>query len=498
MKALLVCPEYGNDFWTFDYALEFVSKQADQPPLGLLTVASMFPADWELKLVDMNVTALTDEDIGWADYVFIGAMVAQRDSAKKVIARCRDMGRKTVGGGWLFSTIPGEFPDVDHLVLNEAESSLPSFIKDLTLGCAKRIYSSDTRPDLSLTPLPRWSLIDMSRYTIMNMQYSRGCPFNCDFCQVSVVHGRGTRAKTPAQVIAELDAFYHAGWRGAVFIVDDNFIGNRKAVKAEVLPAMISWQKERRYPLEFLTQVSIDLADDRQLMGLLAEAGFNLVLIGIESPNRESLAQCGKSQNLHPDLVEQVKSIQRHGLETMAGFIVGFDADPPAIFRQQIDFIQQSGIPIAMVGLLNAPPGTRLYRRLEEEGRIREYASGSNTDGVTNIVPKMGLDTLVDGYRLVMRTIYEPQNFYARVWRFLKEFRPYHRPWRMVPFRDIAAFLRTVWRLGIRGRERGYYWRLLLWVLFRRPELVATFIALAIKGYHFRMFTESWQSGSPA
>jgi len=458
----------------------------------------MFPADWELRLVDMNVTALGDEDIRWADYVFIGAMVAQRDSTKKVIARCRDMGRKTVGGGWLFSTVPGEFPDVDHLVLNEAESSLPSLIKDLSCGCAGRIYSSDTYPDLSLTPLPRWSLIDMSRYQIMNMQYSRGCPFNCDFCQVSVNQGRISRTKMVAQVIAELDALYYAGWRGTVFVVDDNFIGSRKTVKAEVLPAIISWQKERRYPFDFITQVSIDLADDRQLMGLLAEAGFNLVFIGIETPNEESLAQCGKSQNLHRDLVEQVKSMQRHGLETMAGFIVGFDADPPSIFRQQIDFIQQSGIPTAMVGLLNAPPGTRLYRRLEQEGRIRECASGSNTDCVTNIIPKMGLDTLVDGYRLVMRTIYEPRNFYARVWRFLKEFHPYHRPWRVVRSRDIAAFLRTVWRLGITGRERGYYWRLLIWVLFRCPELVATFIALAIKGYHFRKFTERWQSGSPA
>jgi len=420
-------------------------------------------------------------------------MFAQRKSAEEVICRCKAIGRKIMGGGWLFTTAPEEFPEVDYLVLNEAETSLPLFLEDLSKGCARRVYTSDVRPDLRLTPAPRWSLIDMSRYSVMNMQYSRGCPFNCDFCQISVAQGRMPRAKATAQIIAELDALYDAGWRGAVFIVDDNFIGNRKLVKSELLPALINWQKKRHFPFTFITQASIDLADDDQLLDMVAEAGFNLVFIGIESPCEESLALCGKSQNLNRDLVGQLKKIQRHGLETMAGFIVGFDTDPPSIFNKQIDFIQESGVPIAMAGILNAPPGTRLYQRLEKEGRLlNETASGSNTDCSTNIVPLMGRGVLINGYRHEMRTLYEPRNFYARVRSFLKEFRPHPLPGIRVRSSDVAAFIRSIWRLGIREKERRYYWRLLGWVLLIHPARIDTFIALAIKGYHFRKVVERY------
>ena len=426
LKVLLVYPEYPDTFWSFKHALKVVFKKAANPPLGLLTVAAMLPAGWDKKLIDMNVQGLKDKDIKWADYVFISAMVVQRESVEATIARCKALGKKVVAGGPLFTTEYDEFGEVDHLVLDEAEITLPKFLKDIGAGTAQRIYSSKERPDISKTPIPAWSLIKMSKYTAMNIQYSRGCPYDCEFCDIVTLNGHTPRTKTTKQVISELNTLQDAGWKGSIFIVDDNFIGNKRKLKEEILPALIEWRKTRKFVPSFFTEASINLVDDGELMRLMVEAGFDRVFIGIETPNEESLIECNKLHNKNRDLVAAVKSIQAHGMEVQGGFIVGFDNDPASIFQRQIEFIQKSGIVTAMVGLLNAPRGSRLYERMKKENRLLKKGTGDNTDCSMNFVPKMHLDTLLNGYKQIMNTIYAPKQFYERIKTFLKEFKPRH------------------------------------------------------------------------
>jgi radical SAM superfamily enzyme YgiQ (UPF0313 family) len=358
MKVLLVYPKYPESFWSFSYALRFIGKKSAHPPLGLLTVAAMLPREWEKRLVDMNVKKLRDEDIKWADCVFISAMAIQRDSAREVIDRCHRFGVKTVAGGPLFTMEPEEFDDVDHLVLNEAEITLPQFLEDLERGTPQHIYTTDLKPDLSQTPIPLWDLINLHDYASMSIQYSRGCPYDCEFCDITTLYGHKQRLKTVEQMLAELDALYERGWRGSVFIVDDNFIGNKVRLKNEVLPAIIEWMEAHEHPFWFITEASINLADDEELMDLMRRAGFVHVFVGIETPDEESLKECNKFANLNRNLISSVKKIQNYGMQVSGGFIVGFDNDTPSIFERQIKFIQQSGIVTAMVGLLNAPKGT--------------------------------------------------------------------------------------------------------------------------------------------
>ena len=492
MKILLVYPQYPDTFWSFKHALKIVSKKASFPPLGLLTVAAMLPGKWEKRLVDMNVTSLTDEDINWADYVFISAMVVQRDSVKEVIARCRKLGAKLVAGGPLFTTGYEEFDGIDHFVLGEGEVTLPPFLEDLERGCAQHLYTSGERPDITKTPIPLWSLINMKKYSSMSIQYSRGCPFNCEFCDIIVLNGHKPRTKDKAQMLAELDAVYSQGWRSGVFIVDDNFIGNKRKLRAEILPAMIEWTKWKKYPFAFSMEASINLADDEELMRLMVEAGFNTAFIGIETPNEESLAECNKLPNKNRDLVASVKKIQNHGLEVQGGFIVGFDSDPLSIFKSQISFIQKSGIVTAMVGLLNAPHGTRLYQRLKQENRLLKGFSGDNTDCSLNFVPKMNYETLINGYKHILDTIYSPQQFYERVKTFLNEYKPRGKRKGKLQFYHIRAFIKSMWLLGVREKGRRYYWKLFVSTLLRRPRSFPISMSLAVHGYHFRKVVEKY------
>jgi radical SAM superfamily enzyme YgiQ (UPF0313 family) len=381
-----------------------------------------------------------------------------------------------------------EFEEVDHFVLNEAELTLPDFLRDLMRGHAKRLYTSSDFADIQKSPTPVWELADLNRYGTMSVQFSRGCPFNCEFCNVTSLFGHRPRTKFVRQILTELDGLYDLGWRGNIFFVDDNFIGNKTYLKAELLPALIEWRKNKRGVL-FSTEVSINLADDEQLMRMMVDAGFGTVFIGIETPDEDSLAECSKKQNLNRDLVEDVKRMQRAGLQVHGGFIVGFDNDTPGIFQRQIDFIQKSGIVTAMVGLLQAPPGTRLHERLKRAGRLLEQMSGDNVDGTTNIVPVMNLDTLREGYKHVLRRIYSPRPYYQRVKTFLREYQP---PKLKSPrdFEHILAFIRSVCRLGIVGKERFHYWHLLWWTLFRRPRSLPLAMALAVYGYHLRRICE--------
>lgn len=486
LKILMVYPSFPDTFWSFKHALKFVSKKSSFPPLGLLTVAAMLPAGWEKRLVDMNVTPLTDNDLKWADYVFLSAMAVQREVAESVISRCRKMGVSLVAGGPLFTAEYEEFSDVDYLVLDEAEITLPQFISDLQNGCAKRIYRSQERPDLSLAPIPAWELIDRKKYSGINVQYSRGCPFDCEFCDIVVLNGHVPRTKGREQFLAELEAIYNIGWRGGIFIVDDNFIGNKKKLKAEILPALIDWMEEKKRPFSFLTEASINIADDDELMNLMVKAGFDTLFIGIESPSAESLAECGKIQNKNRDMLQAVKNLQNRGFQIHGGFIVGFDSDIASIFDNMINFIQHSGIVTAMVGLLNAPTGTKLYNRLKKENRITTKFSGNNTNISMNFMPKMDYEVLIKGYKRILNTIYSPKEYYKRVHTFLKEYQPAVGGRVNIPMSHIKAFLQSVWVLGIKQKGSFYYWKLLTWTLLRRPRFFALSVTLAVCGYHFR------------
>jgi len=491
MNILFVHPKYPETFWSYRHALKFVSKKAGFPPLGLLTVAALLPEKWTKRLVDTNVHRLTDEDIRWADYVFLGAMDIQRSSVNEIITRCKSLGARIVAGGPLFTTHHDEFTEVDHLVLNEAEVTLPLFLEDLNRGSALPVYTSPLWADMQKTPIPLWRLIKLNHYGSMNVQYSRGCPYDCEFCDITVLYGRVPRIKPAMQFISELESLYELGWRGSVFIVDDNFIGNRRILKNEILPAMERWMRARRYPFTLNTEASINLADDDELMQLMVRAGFDAVFVGIESPNEESLNECKKAPNRNRDLAASVRAIQRAGIQVQGGFIVGFDKDPHTIFDRLIEFIQETGIVTAMVGLLNAPRGTRLYQRLLQEGRLLSGMTGDNTDFSINFLPKMNIDVLLNGYKNVMRTIYSPKEYYDRVRRFLKEFKP---PQPKI-FHPRLGHLKTLVKssiiLGIIGKERVHYWKLFLWSLFIRPRLFPLAITLAIYGFHFRKVFEN-------
>jgi len=492
LKILLLYPQYPDSFWTFRHALKFISKKASIPPLGLLTVAAMLPEDWQKKLIDTNITPLTDSDIQWADYVFISAVVVQKDSVKELIARCKRLGVKTVCGGPLFTTGYDEFEGVDHFVLGEAEITLPLFLADLAKGCPQPMYASDERPPIDKTPVPLWSLIDMKKYSSMNFQYSRGCPFDCEFCDIVLLNGHNPRTKTKEQILAEMNALYDHGWRGGVFVVDDNFIGNKKKLKAETLPTLIEWSKAKKYPFAFFTEASINLADDEELMKMMTEAGFDRVFVGIETPNEESLAECNKQQNKGRDLSAAVKKLQNFGFEVQGGFIVGFDNDPASIFKSQINFIQKSGIATAMVGLLNAPRGTRLYQRLSKEGRLLTYFNGNNTDVHMNFVPKMNYEALVDGYKHILDTIYSPREYYERMRTFLREYKPPRVKDRVphLQLHHVEGFLKSIWVLGIREKGRRYYWKLMFATLFKNPRAFPLSVSLSVFGFHFRKVAE--------
>jgi radical SAM superfamily enzyme YgiQ (UPF0313 family) len=488
MNVLLIYPKFPDTFWSFSYALPFIGKKAAFPPLGLLTVAAMLPEQFQKRLVDVNVDRLTDDDLSWADMAFIGGMAVQRDSAKKIIARCKQIGLKVIAGGPLFTAEPDEFGEVDHLVLGEAELTLPPFLEDLKNGRPKKIYRASGFCDLHQTPFPSWDLISIKKYASMSIQFSRGCPFNCEFCNVTTLFGRRSRLKTPQQIISELDRIYASGWRGSIFFVDDNFIGNKQYLKTHLLPALIEWRKDRKGCV-FFTEASINLADDPELLDMMVTAGFDSVFIGIESPDEVSLTECHKTQNKNRDLLESVAIIHRSGLQVMGGFIVGFDSDMPSIFQRQIDFIQRSGIVTAMVGMLQAPPGTRLFDRLQRESRVVNTFSGDNVDGTTNIIPRMGIDRLLDGYRLIMKQIYSPKNYYRRVRTLLKELKTpeINQP---INIQRFLSFFRSAFWLGLLGKERFHYWRLMLWILLRKPSLVPLAITLAIYGHHYRRICE--------
>ena len=486
MKILLVYPRYPDTFWSFKHALKFVSKKAANPPLGLLTVASLLPCNWNKRLVDMNTEALKDRDIMWADMVFIGAMNIQKKSVNEVIALCKSHHKTIIAGGPLFTEEPENYTHVDHLILNGAEITLPHFLDDLQIGSERHLYSTSEYADLSDSPVPDYSLIKTSKYNTLSLQYTRGCPFNCEFCDITALLGHKVRFKSSGQIIAELDNIYNYGWRKSVFFVDDNFIGNIKEIKRSILPSIIDWMDKHDHPFTFTTEASINLADDNELMEMMAKAGFATVFVGIETTDDESLAECGKKQNSNRDILGSVRKIQDHGIEVTGGFIVGFDHDKKTVFQNQIDFIQSSGIISAMVGILGAPKKTKLYKRLKSEGRLLGEISGDNTDLSINFVPKMNTNELFSGYKSIIKGIYSGKSYYRRVKSFLMRFEPNREHGNRIDAEKIFAFIRSLFVLGIYDRDRWNYWKLLGWSFFKRPKVLSLAITYSVYGYHFR------------
>jgi radical SAM superfamily enzyme YgiQ (UPF0313 family) len=461
--------------------------------LGLLTVASLLPSAWEKRLVDLNTDPVREEDWEWADLVFISAMLIQKEGVDVLIREAKDRGKTVVAGGPAFLAQPENYPDVDHFVLDEAEITLPWFVRDMQQGQAGRMYTSKQRPDLTQVPVPMWFLIDIHKYATMPVQFSRGCPFDCEFCDIFLLNGRKSRTKTPEQMVQELQTLYDAGWRNSVFIVDDNFIGNKRRVK-EMLPAVIQWQKEHNYPFTLLTEASVNLAQDEELMNLMSWANFNKVFLGLETPCLESLQECGKTQNTTIDLSEAVRIIHQHGMQVMGGFIVGFDSDTESIFEAQIRFIQQIGVVTAMVGILGAIPQTRLWHRLRAEGRLLSESTGNNTDGSVNFVPKMGINNLLSGYRRVVRTIYSPRMYYSRINTFLKTYRPTAKG--HYSLREIKAALASTWRIGLFSKACIWYWPLIVKTALTRIKALPAALELAIYGYHFQKVAKRCQKAT--
>lgn len=438
----------------------------------------------------MNVQQLRSSDIEWADLVFCSAMIVQKDSLMRVVELCHDKGKRVVVGGPYVSTSETAIPLADHLFLGEAETTLPEFLRDLSEGRPKPIYQSDERPSLTASPVPDFHLVDLNCYSAMSVQYSRGCPFQCEFCDIIEIYGRVPRTKTNDQLLGELDVLFELGWRGLVFIVDDNFIGNKRRVK-ELLPALADWSTRRAYPFSFITEASVNLADDEELLQGMRQAGFRRVFLGIETPVGASLREAQKGQNLRSNLLESVRKIQSYGMEVMAGFIVGFDHDPEDIFERQIQFIRESAIPLAMVGLLTALPETQLWRRLSREGRLLGESTGNNTDGSLNFIPKMNRTHLLEGYKSLLQTIYNPREYYQRALVCLDRVtagRP--EPRSKKPGRDFLTLLRIVLTLGVRDKARREFWRFLHFVLTGPRKKFAEAIRLAALGYHFRKLTE--------
>jgi radical SAM superfamily enzyme YgiQ (UPF0313 family) len=491
MRVLLVYPEFPDTYWSFRHALSFEGKRSAFPPLGLLTVSAMLPDAWERRLVDMNVRPLMASDIEWADMVFTSAMIVQKEALRRVVEMSKAHGKRVAVGGPYVSTSAEEMPDADHIFLGEAETTLPEFLSDLECGETKRFYRAGERPALDLTPIPHFHLAELERYSAMSVQYSRGCPFSCEFCDIIEIYGRVPRTKTNEQMLSELDALRSLGWRGLVFIVDDNFIGNKRNVK-RLLPELIEWSDRHHRPFSFITEASVNLAEDDALLEMMRRANFRRVFLGIETPVEESLKEAQKGQNTRRDLLDSVRKIQSYGMEVMAGFIVGFDSDPEDIFERQINFIRESAIPLAMVGLLTALPDTQLWRRLKREGRLLKESSGNNTEASLNIIPRMDTARLVEGYRRILNTIYSPAEYYRRALDCLSHLtqdEPEPRRSRLVG--DVLAFMRVTLTLGVRDPSRAEFWRYMKSAITFHRRNFAHAVTLAAMGYHFRKLTEA-------
>ena len=487
LNVLLIYPKFPDTYWSFKHALSFEGKRAAQPPLGLMTVAALLPTHWHKRLVDANIERLKDSDFDWADVVFLGGMHVQQEHLVSIVERSRARGLRTVVGGPITSSVAPSVLKADHIVIGEAEEIIADLAVDLERGSAKPVYQAIERPGMHTSPLPDLSLIKMHRYSTMSVQYSRGCPFNCEFCDIIEIYGRKPRTKAVGQVIAELDQLRLAGWRGSVFVVDDNFIGNKKRAK-ELLASLAEWRQEHGAEIRFITEASLNLADDPELLQLMKDAGFVSVFLGIETPDELGLKGVHKLQNTRRNLLDSVAVIQQYGIQVMGGFIIGFDTDREDIFDRMVEFIQKSGIPIAMVGLLQAMPGTQLFRRLLKEGRIVDAGGGNNTDCRLNFLPRMDTAKLLEGYQSVLKRIYAADAYYERVKVYLSRSRP--QSGQRLTVSNARALITSLIRQGVLYKGRLSYWKFFLTAITRFRSSFGEAMTLAVMGYHFQVVTE--------
>ncbi|GAB5409992.1 MAG: B12-binding domain-containing radical SAM protein [Balneolaceae bacterium] len=457
------------------------------PPLGLLTVAALLPDEWEKKLVDLNVERLKDKHIKEVDYVFIGGMNVQEVSMREIIHRAKELNKPVVAGGPLLTHEYERFPEIDYLILNEAEITLPLFLEDLKNGTPKRVYSTEEFANVHETPIPQWHLAKMDKYAAGIIQYSRGCPYMCDFCDVTSLFGRRPRTKTAEQIIRELESIPDIDRFGNVFFADDNLIGNKKEVKQDLLPKLKEWQDTKEEKLWFSTQLTITLADDEEMLNQMLEAGFGTVFIGLETPDEDTLAQCRKKQNTKRNLVDNIHYLQKKGFEVMAGFILGFDNDDEGVFDRQIEFIQESGITMCIIGLLNAPPGTELHERMKKENRLLDQ--NWFFEGATNIVPIMDTKVLMDGFKRTVEYLYSGKGFYERTVKFLSMYEKpeIHRNSKLVirPYMIRGLFAALI-KLGITNPDRKYFWKLLFWGIKNKPSMWTYSFQAFARATHFR------------
>ncbi len=489
IRALLVYPEIPPTYWSMRYALPFLGRKAAFPPLGLLTVAAMLPAEWQLRVLDMNVEPLDRAAVLEADLVLASAMLVQRPSFERLVALCRDSGRPLAAGGPYPTNCHGTITGVDHFILGEAEVNLPLFLADYLGGHPQAVYQDPGHPAITGTPPPRFDLVDSRSYACAAVQFSRGCPHHCEFCDIVGLFGHVPRTKTSDQFLGELDVLYRGGWRGSLFVVDDNFIGNRDSVR-RMLPNLAHWQQRRNYPFSLYTEATLDLAADEPLMEAMVQAGFNMVFVGIETPEPATLKALGKVQNCRANLLASVEKIQRRGLEVAGGFIVGFDEDRPNIFERQIEFIQKAAIPTAMVGLLTALPKTALHARLAQEGRILATSNGGNNthDLELNFVPRMEPQVLIKGYMRILAEIYRPRRYFARCLDQLHRMKPTMHASRRIRPVEVRAFTYSLIRQSCSTYVLNY-WLYLLRCFWHRPRMTPEAVAMAVKGHHFFTIT---------
>jgi radical SAM superfamily enzyme YgiQ (UPF0313 family) len=494
VKVLMVWPRFPPSFWGFEGVLKIIPERAMTPPLGLITVAALCPATWNIRLIDHAFEELRDEDLLWADLVMVSAMHAQRADALETLGRARKLGRRTFTGGPWPSTDPeAALRASDHVMVGEAEEAFPGIALELEQGGTRSLYRVTEKPDMTRSPVPRFDLLRLDKYTSMPVQFSRGCPFQCEFCDIITIYGRRPRAKSPAQLIRELDTLRKLGWRNEVFIVDDNFIGNHHQA-LQLSLELSKWQKLHKQPFSFYTEASIDLAARLELMDAMVEANFMYVFIGIETPSAEALKESKKFQNLRKNNVEQVRVIQERGLWVLAGFIVGFDSDDETIFARQLEFIEQTSITWAMAGLLQAPPTTALFDRMKREGRLIEDSQSTSNFTAPNFRTVLPLPVLLRGLCTLLDGLYRPDPFFDRAFRSLEVWRPQaaQKPPSLPLSYNLRVLFASMWQQGIRSQYRRSYWRFLfkLWRTWgREPAKMWLGFMVLLSAHHFVLYS---------
>jgi radical SAM superfamily enzyme YgiQ (UPF0313 family) len=489
MRALLINPLFPETYWSQRHALPYVRKRCLLPPLGLITVAAMLPENWEIELVDLNVETLSDEQLRAADVAMLTGMLAQSSSLHETLRRCQRLGVRSVVGGPYATSVPEGLEEADHLVIGEAEALMGELAADLEAGRARRTYRAEERPRLDSSPVPRYDLLRRGAYHHMALQFSRGCPFNCEFCDITAMFGKTPRTKDEGQVLAELESIRKTGFKGDVFFVDDNFIGNKHAVRS-LLPQIADWRQRTRAPLSFYTEASMNLSQDDGLMTDMVRAGFTATFVGIETPSESALRETGKFQNIKMDLTEGVHRLLSKGLDVWGGFIVGFDSEGEDIFDRMIRFVQESGIPYAMVGMLQALPNTELYRRLNREGRLKGLPHDScDQFGCTNFVTRMDSSKLLEGYHRLLSTIYNPEAYFERCRRNIEQWMPTWDARRRYTAAELMAAVRSLMSHRASPDYRRSYRRFLRWAATHHPRKLGRAIAQSIVGHHYVTYT---------